>query len=248
MNLELREAIEHLYKVFNKYPANPNMDGSPMYHDLAQWNRALLAKPLRELSIDKGDEDLVVYYFKAMTTWGNVNDFKHFLPRIFELLTTIPRGIEEWVALNKLHYGHYETWPAVEQAAVHRFLLAFWQMLLNEESEWIDALFFNYFPSIASVFPDFNILLELWAAADSQEAAQRLAVFVCEKEKWILKKRVLPGFHDSAPLGEQFFDWLHSAPALAKLKKAKPSEDDPYLDLQLAPIIQQLEQQTLSRS
>jgi hypothetical protein len=53
MNLELREAIEHLYKVFNKYSANPNMDGSPMYHDLAQRNRALLAKPLRELSMEE---------------------------------------------------------------------------------------------------------------------------------------------------------------------------------------------------
>ncbi len=116
-------------------------------------------------------------------------------------------------------------------------------MLLNEESEWIDALFNQYFPAIASVFPDFNRLLELWAAAGSQEAVQRLAFFVCEEEKWILKKRALPGFYDSAPLGEQFFEWLHSAPVLAKLKQAKPSEDDPYLDLQLAPIIKQLEQQ-----
>jgi len=239
MNLELHEAIEQLYKTFNKYPANPNMDGSPMYHDLAQWNRALLAKPLRELSMD---EDLNVYYAKAMTTWGNVNDFKHFLPRILELLTIMPTGILEEVALNKLHYGHYEAWPAVEQAAVHRFLLAFWQALLNEESEWIDALFNQYFPAIASVFPDFNRLLELWAATDSQEATQRLAFFVCENEKQILRKRVLPGFYDSAPLGELFFEWLHSVPALSKLKKAKPSQDDPYLDLQLAPIIQQLEQ------
>lgn len=243
MNPELHKAIEHLYKVFNKYPANSNMDGSPMYHDLAQWNRALMAKPLRALDME---EDLRVYYFKAMTTWGNVNDFKHFLPRIFELLTAIPIGIEEWVALNKLHYGHYETWPLAEQAAVHRFLLAFWQVLLNEESGWIDTLFDQYFPAIASVFPDFNRLLELWATADSQEAAQRLAVFICEKEKWILKKRVLPGFHDSEPLGEQFFEWLHSAQALSKLRRAKPSGDKPYLDLQLAPIIQQLEQQQSS--
>jgi hypothetical protein len=239
MNSKLHEAIEQLYKVFSKYPANPDMDGSPMYHNLAQWNQALVAKPLRTLDME---EDLRIYYFKAMTTWGNVNDFKHFLPRIFELLTTIPVGIEEWVALNKLHYGHYETWPATEQTAIHRFLLAFWQMLLNEKSDWIDALFYEYFPAIANVFPNFNRLLEMWAAADSQEAAQRLAVFVCENEKWVLKKRVLPGFYDSEPLGKQFFEWLHSASALSKLRQAKSSEDKPYLDLQLAPIIQQLEQ------
>jgi hypothetical protein len=240
MNLELREAIEHLYKVFNKYPANPNMDGSPMYHDLAQWNRALLAKPLRELSME---EDLNIYYAKAMTTWGDLNDFKHFLPRIFELLTIMPTGIMEEVALGKLRYGHYETWPATEQAAIHWYLLAFWQVLLNEESEWIDALFHAYFPAIANVFPDFNQLLELWATADSQVAAQRLASFVYLNEERILKKAVLLGFQNLAPLDKQFFEWLHSAPALSKLRQAKPSEDEPYLNLQLVPIIQQLEQQ-----
>ena len=240
MNPELREAIEQLYKVFNKYPANPNMDGSPMYHDLAQWNLALMAKPLRALDIE---EDLRVYYFKAITTWGSVNDFKHFLPRIFELLTTLPLGIEEWVALSKLHYAHYETWPAPEQAAIHRFLLAFWQMLLNEESDRIDALFSDYFPSIANVFPDFKKLLELWAAAESQEAAQRLATFVCDKEKWLLKKQMLPGFYDSEPLGKLFFEWLHTPTALAKLKQAVSWEAHPYLDLELIPILQQLKQQ-----
>lgn len=243
MNPELHDAIEHLYKIFNKYPANPNMDGSPMYHDLVQWNRALMAKPLRELSMD---EDLNIYYAKAMTTWGDVSDFKHFLPRIFELLTIMPTGIIEEVALNKLHYAHYETWPAAEQAAVHRFLLAFWQVLLNEKSGWIDALFHDYFPAIANVFPNFNQLLELWAAADSQEAAQRLATFVYLNEERILKKAVLLGFQNSEPLGEQFFEWLHSTPALSKLRQAKPSEDEPYLDLQLAPIIQKLEQQQSS--
>jgi hypothetical protein len=236
---ELHEAIEQLYVVFAKYPANPNMDGSPVYHELAQWNRALLSKPLRQLSLE---EDLRVYYFKAITTWGSVAHFKHFLPRIFEQLTKLPIGIEEWSALNKLNYGHYETWPAREQAAVHRFLVAFWQMLLCKESDLIDSFFAQYFPAIANVYPDFNHLLELWAADDSQEAAQRLATFVCEKEKWILKKRVLSGFYDSEPLGKLFFEWLHTSAALDKLKQAVPWEAHPYLDLELISILQQLEQ------
>jgi hypothetical protein len=239
MSSELYKAIEQLYKVFAKYPVNSNMDGSPIYHDLAQWNRALLSKPLRQLSLE---EDLRIYYFKAISTWGGVADFKHFLPRIFEQLTTLPMGIEEWVVLNKLNYSHYETWPPSEQAAVHRFLLSFWQMLLSESSNMIDSFFDDYFPAIANVYPDFNHLLELWAADGSQEAAQRLASFVCQKEKWVLKKQVLPGFYDSEPLGKLFYEWLHSPVALAKLKRAVPWEAHPYLDLELAPIIQQLEQ------
>jgi hypothetical protein len=239
MSLELLESIERLYKVFADYPANPKMDGSPMYHELAAWNRALMAKPLRELS---AAEDLRIYHFKAMTTWGDVKDFKHFLPRIFELLTTLPPDFEEWVALGKLHYGHYETWPALEQTAIHQFLLAFWQMLLSQESVQIDAVFGDYFSAIANIYPNFKQLLQLWEENKSQQAAQHLAIF-CLNTKKIFIKRVLPGIQDSAPLGEQFFNWLHSAPALVKLKQAKPSDDDPYLDLQIAPIIEQLEQQ-----
>ena len=240
MRPELHEAIEQLYKVFGKYPASSNMDGSLMYHDLAQWNRALLSKLPHQLSLE---EDLRVYYFKAISTWGGVADFKHFLPRIFEQLTTLPMGIEEWVALDKLKYSHYEAWPVLEQAAIHRFLIAFWQMLICEASDIIDAFFDSYFPAIANVYPNFNHLLELWATDDSQESAQRLAAFICQKEKWVLKKRVLPGFRDSEPLGKLFLEWLHSPVALAKLKRAVPLESYPYLDLELAPIIKQLEGQ-----
>ena len=235
---KLHKAITRLYKVFAKYPVNPRMNGSPLYHELAQWNRALTTKPLKELS----EEDLSVYYFKALTTWGNVNDFKHFLPRILELLTELPTILEEWVALDKLNYGHYDDWPADEQAAIHQFLLAFWQTLLCEESTHIDALFEGYFPAIANVYPDFNRLLQLWSATDRQPAAQRLASFICRYAKQVLQKRVLPGFRDSIARGELFFEWLQSDSAVALMKKAVSSEAEPYLDLELAPIISKLEQ------
>ncbi len=235
---KLPEVIAHLYKVFARYPANVGMNGSPLYHELAQWNRSLTAKPLKELS----EEDLRIYYFKALTTWGNTNDFKHFLPRILELLTKLPSGLEEWVALDKLNYGLYKNWPAVERDAIHQFLLGFWQMLLHAESPQIDAQFDGYFPAIANVYPDFKQLLQLWAMANVQPAAQRLAVFVCRYAKQVLQKRVLPGFRNSMPRGALFFEWLQSDSALALLKKAVSSEEAPYLDLELAPIIGKLEQ------
>ena len=238
MTPELAEAIEQLYRVFARYPANPAMDGSPMYHDLAQWNRALIAKPLRELSA----EDLRIYHFKALTTWGSVADFKHFLPRIFELLTTLPDDFEEWVALDKLNHGAYESWSAPEIAAVRQFLLAFWRWLLCGEFERINAFFENYFPAIAHVYPDFDKLLQLWADADCQLASQRLADFVCRNTKQLLKKRIFPGSDKSELLGKQFFAWLHSPAALRMLQAAKATPENPYLNLELEPVIKQLEQ------
>ncbi|KUG09713.1 hypothetical protein [Solirubrum puertoriconensis] len=87
---------------------------------LHQWNQQLAATALRELS----EEDLRIFHFKVMTTWGDVNDFKHFLPRIFELLAQFSLGFEEWIALDKLNYGKWHTWPQQEQAAVAEYLLA----------------------------------------------------------------------------------------------------------------------------
>ena len=63
----------------------------------------LHSKQLRELE----DEDLARYAFKAMTTWGDVNDYKHYLPRIFELSAKRELLVDTFVTLGKLEYGKW---------------------------------------------------------------------------------------------------------------------------------------------
>jgi hypothetical protein len=41
-----------------------------------------------------------------MTTWGNVDDFKHFLPRILELCIDHDLGIHPFGIFGKLKYGN----------------------------------------------------------------------------------------------------------------------------------------------
>ncbi len=93
----------------------------------------MYAKPLRELSAD----DLGFYAHKAMTTWGNVNDFKHFLPRLLELLHLDCNN--NWFDLHaitvKLQYGNWHQWPQNEQEAIGQFIFADWQHLVNE-TDW----------------------------------------------------------------------------------------------------------------
>ncbi|WP_035566960.1 hypothetical protein [Hymenobacter sp. IS2118] len=241
-NTGLHEATEQLYRAFAKYPSNPEMNISPYFQDqLAPWNQLVASKPLRGLSID----DLENYSFRAMTTWGDVQDFKHFLPRIFELLAELPNdmnGLDEWVTLDKLNYGNYKSWPKNEQGVVHRFLIAFWQKLLLEPSDAINAYFDNCFPAIANVYPDFNQLLQFWTTTDNQHASRRLADFVCGFEEEVLKKQVLPGYEVMPHQGKLFLMWLRSPAVLDKLKQTTPSESYPHIDVELISVIQQLEQ------
>ena len=67
-------------------------------------------QPLRALD----SQDLEQYAFKALTTWGTVEDYKYFLPRIIEM------------TLGKLAYGDFASWPLHERQAIEDFLLDAW--------------------------------------------------------------------------------------------------------------------------
>jgi hypothetical protein len=118
--------VEQLYSVFKRYPLSVPVEGCP--HCTSQHDEQRLAsKPLRLLAA----EALERFAFKAMTTWGSVDDFKHSLPRLFELVTdSVGVGDTNVEALlGKLPYAHWHRWPARERAAVHDFLnisLPYW--------------------------------------------------------------------------------------------------------------------------
>lgn len=82
---ELNEAIERLYSTFGSYPLRDRIDSCPCCRG-PQETRHLHTKTLRELSA----EDHGLYAFRAMTTVGDVDDFRHFLPRILELVAELP--------------------------------------------------------------------------------------------------------------------------------------------------------------
>lgn len=116
-------SIEGLYRALEQYGVPPHVLGCA-YGVSAADERRIRSAPLRQL----GAGDLERFAFKAMTTWGTVDDFRHFLPRIFELLAA--DGGEGWIdpetAFGKLAYGHWRTWPAAEQRAVERYTVDLW--------------------------------------------------------------------------------------------------------------------------
>ncbi|MCA8829259.1 hypothetical protein [Hymenobacter pini] len=235
----LAVAVEQLYRVFARYLLKAFIDGSPVYADtLPAWNHALAARPLRQLSVD----DLLIFYFKAMTTWGDVDDFRHFLPRILDLLTSLDTGWEEWVALDKLRYGQWHTWPAAEQAAVRAYLLALWQYLLTTDHDMADAVFGDYLEAIAHVYPDFSELLRYWEAAPGPHALRRLVHFVEWNARRLLRQKQLSSWADSTETGTQFVQWLTRAELLGKLTATFWQHAETPYGAQVSAVLQLLEE------
>jgi hypothetical protein len=77
----MRPVISELYRVFRPYRLDAHFTGCD--HCVSQSNsEQLAAVPLYELTIT----DIKRYAFKAMTTWGTEHHYKHFLPRLLELV------------------------------------------------------------------------------------------------------------------------------------------------------------------
>ncbi len=92
MASDIHKCIKELYHVFAPYLLNVHVDTCPCC--ISSRDKAVVSrKQLNELNYD----ELYRYTFKAMSTWGDVDDFKHFLPRILELLTFDERSIESFI-------------------------------------------------------------------------------------------------------------------------------------------------------
>ena len=124
----LHEAIEKLYATFASYPLHHPVVGCPCCVSKADQER-IASKALRQLD----GYDLERFAWKAMSTWGDENDFRHFLPRVLELLSDAQerRNLPDlFIVFGKLSYGHCEMWPKQEQEAITNYLLALWRWIL----------------------------------------------------------------------------------------------------------------------
>ena len=83
------------------------------------------SKPLGDLLA----ADLERYAFKAMSTLGTVQDFKHFLPRLLELVARDGEigSTDVEVVLGKLRYAGWTRWPQDERVCLEQFLAALWR-------------------------------------------------------------------------------------------------------------------------
>lgn len=157
MTNEFEIAIDALYQIFAKYPFKSKIEGCPCC--VSDTDKSTLhSKPLRKLE----DDDLAYYAFKAMSTFGNLDDFKHYLPRIFELSAKGELTVDTFVILNKLEDGNWLDWDKEEQITVRNFLKSWWKYSINNkyfDSELVIELN-KRLKDLAQMLDDWNLDLE----------------------------------------------------------------------------------------
>lgn len=141
---ELAIQLRDLYTAFARYPAPQYLHGSPV-SDPEVVFRALNSTPLAQLT----PQALDPYASSALTTLGDVNDYKHYLPRILELATVsyTQIGLEPQLIAGKLRYAPWHDWPTAEKTAIQRVFFASWnyeQLQHIDESnrgwDWLQAM------------------------------------------------------------------------------------------------------------
>jgi hypothetical protein len=220
---KLRTAVEALYQTFRVHKASRQM--SVCEHcvnpeDVTQ----LFAKPLRELTADA----LGYYAFSAISTFGTADDFRHFLPRLFELLALESHELSRAsaagaeVLLGKLSQAGWREWPRDEQDAVEAYLTAFWGHALDQfpGEHDVDELL----TGLGRGRGDLGPVLETWRVRAAVEAgpARHLAAFVIHNAaKAGVRQSLANAFWEGNPASmNEVIAWLRDSRTEQALEKA----------------------------
>jgi hypothetical protein len=219
---QLHEAVEGLYDTFSRYKLAQHVEGCPCC--VTEADGAMIhSAPLRQL----GAEKLSEFAHSSMTTWGSVDDLRHFLPRLFELVANHEdrRLVDLEILFGKLAYGHWKTWPTAEQQAIVQFLHAMWRSVLSrfpQPDRNVDA----YLCAIGQAEDDIRMYLDEWNVAGSAPAACNFASFVHwntaliparRLTRWKLSNPFWPGRDGTE---EQVTTWLRAPERIAALEEA----------------------------
>lgn len=211
-NLSLKEAIEQLYEVFSNYPLADHIDGCPCC--VSNRDHALIhSVPLRALSA----EDLYIYSINAIWTWGNSQDYRHFLPRLFELMAQNPYSLR---AYGQLPYADWHSWPDREQDAIRAYIMAVWLDMLDThpvEDKWLwNHEAEDYLCTISSVGEDLEPYLTIWAEGDLTYKHDHFEAMINRFDDPRHRRISLNGAWDPKTY-DQVVQWLTSNATLAKM-------------------------------
>jgi hypothetical protein len=178
----------------------------------------------------------------------NDRDYRHFLPRIFELAVSDPvwLGTEPPVMASRLNMARWRTWPVEQQSAVRRvFHAALEAMIERHPDEWPSEAE-NWFCGIANLGEPVAQPFERWRTSSSANAALNMASFIISEAKHLrLHREVRGSFWEKVSQDErqEVAALLSEERTMAFLQSAveRVSEEDRFyhLDAALAELVRQ---------
>jgi hypothetical protein len=202
---KLAIAIDRAYSAFSQYSFPWQLDGSPMkpVHEILS---ALSSVPLRHLGADK----IGPYSGSAIWTIGDINDYKHFLPRIMELSITYPNehmGLGPEIIALKLNQNQWLSWQQDEQVAIEAVFFAAWKIALSQHPMYQAC---SWLHGIACLEVRVSDALDLWWATPSPFAALNCASLILDQSVSLEQRTVLDWDDVRPAINGQIAAWLLS--------------------------------------
>ena len=201
----LGRAVEALYATFARFGLG-RVAGCP--HCVGDDDqRAIRRVPLRQLTGD----DLDRYATKAVSTWGDADDLRHFLPRLLELAAQGDLTADVATVVGKLRPAQWPGWPLDQREAVEAFAGAWWRRTLTMFPAPDDAA--TVLHAVAQAVDDLSPFLSAWLDPPTETAARHLAAFVDEIAHSVRRR----------PTGPVLSGWWPGQPAQLLAWLARPS-------------------------
>jgi hypothetical protein len=212
-------AMDAVYTAFAHVRRPARVTGCP--HCVApDEDRPLLDRPVRSLTGD----DLGRYAAKALTTWGDEEDFRYFLPR---LLDCAQSGAfvypDPQIVFGKLPLAGWQDWAAGERSAIEALLTAWWNDTLARHPA--EPAVGTVLCCLGATGVDLDPFLDRWGRLTSAEEVRHLHSFVLREVSWTNGPRLTDAFWDrkSAAYG-QVVAWLTGGRAAAAVEAAFAAE------------------------
>jgi hypothetical protein len=211
---DLRSAIEGLYAAFAAYPLRDDTNACTCCHN-PEDEKQIHKSPLRELTA----KDMEQFATDALFVWGEVDDFRHFLPRIFELVVMHGQAfVDQPIVFNKLRHGEWRYWPETEQAAVECFFQALWTCVLSQEPrEYYGDEIEDWLCGIAQAASDLSPYLNRWLTLETENARLNLARFLAETDFLNTSRHGTAFWGERAELFGQVATWVRNDAVKAKM-------------------------------
>ena len=166
----MENEISKLYCLFKKYKLARNFASRCSLFGKRQEVAGYLEKnALLYLEL----EPLAFYCCKAVYTMGSIDDLKHFLPRIIELMVTDPNWFSHPTDLfKKLKENGFEKWDVAEQKLIYEICEKFFITYLNGQANGM----------LSTILEDFDELFnlesfyEMWLSHANENAISHFIV------------------------------------------------------------------------